>query len=1060
MLSASITTLASFNGFDGSNPALGVILSGSTIYGLTGGNYGAINGSNLFSLPISGGTPRELASVDGPVVLSGGAFYGVAIFAGSSGDGDVFSLPISGGAPTVLASFDGADGTYPTSLIVSGNTIYGTTRSDLNQPGDVFSVPITGGTPTVLATFDPTTEGSLQPVLVISGSTLYGETSGGGASGDGQVFSLPAAGGTVAVLGSFGGGSGSDPNGNLIGSGSTLYGTTEDDAIFSLPEAGGTPTILTSLASVNLSGNVSLISSGDTLYGTAENGGGGDFQGGVFSVPATGGQATIMALFDSTDGAEPDGLAIAGNMLYGTAFTGGASQYAGTVFSLPVTATAAGLMVGADPASQTVDAGAGVSFSATPHGSPTPTVQWYVEQAGATTFTAIPGATSSTFDITHTTGSASGNQYEAVFTNSHGSVTTIPALLSVLSPATSIVSFDGTHGQSPSGIVVSGSTIYGVARSGGANGDGEVFSVPVTGGTPNVLASFDSADAGPIDLIVSGNTLYGMTFTSDSGSTTTVFSLPTSGGTPTVLASFSGGEDSQPGELVLSGNSLYGAVNNIVSSAYEIFSLPVTGGTPTIITSEPEGAYISSLAVSGSTVFASAASYGDAGAWVFSVPVTGGTATDLVWLAAGGEGQQATSLVVSGNTLFCSTAYSLGEGPGGGGDQEIFSLPTAGGTPTILYNFGINGNPGELVLSDGTLYGADGGNFVFALPASGGTPAPLAQLSSVPSDLILSGGTLYGALSGGGDNSDGDVFSIPVGTTPVVRASSTISLTSSHVPVYQGQHVTLTATVAGANGASGTPTGTVTFYDDGQAISAAEPVTDGTARFTDLALPVGADSITATYSGDADFAAASTASALIAVVRADPPSSTNTRTTPTIVSATTSASTHGFTIAASVVGADTGSGGAAGLTYTWTAIHLPAGAKKPTFNVNGINAATNIIARFSKDGGYILQCEVKNADGNSVTADVSVTVSQKATSLKIEPHDAHIAKDATLQFRGAVLDQFGHPMRTEQTLAYLVASGQGSISSSGLFSATSIAGHVTIELEADELSAMIGAIVG
>ena len=195
---------------------------------------------------------------------------------------------------------------------------------------------------------------------------------------------------------------------------------------------------------------------------------------------------------------------------------------------------------------------------------------------------------------------------------------------------------------------------------------------------------------------------------------------------------------------------------------------------------------------------------------------------------------------------------------------------------------------------------------------------------------------------------------------------------------------------------------------------------------------------------------ATTPSGLIAAVRPPPP---------TILSTTPSASTHGYTIAASVIGADSGPGGAAALKYYWTAIHVPSGAKMPTFNINGTNAAQNIIARFSKDGGYILQCEVKNASGSAVTTDVAVAVSQKAASIKIEPHDAHLAKHGTEQYTGTVLDQFGHPMRTAGPLTYLVKSGPGSITSTGLFSATPIAGPVTIELEADGLTGTVAAIV-
>jgi autotransporter-associated beta strand protein len=286
-------------------------------------------------------------------------------------------------------------------------------------------------------------------------------------------------------------------------------------------------------------------------------------------------------------------------------------------------------------------------------------------------------------------------------------------------------------------------------------------------------------------------------------------------------------------------------------------------------------------------------------------------------------------------------------------------------------------------------------------------------------------------------------------TLTVVKNPATISLTSSHLPVYQGEHVTLKATIA----ASGTPTGTVTFYDGGKAIGTAS--LGGTAAtFNDTTLPVGFDSITATYSGDANLASATTASSLVASVRAFHPGAI-----PTITTATSTASTNGRTIVLSVTGADSGPGGAAGLRYTWTAIHLPGGAKVPTFSHNGINAAQDVLAEFTKAGGYILRCETKNAAGNAATTDISVIVSQTATAMRIEPHHAHTAENSTLQYRATVRDQFNHLMRTDQTIAFRIASGVGSISPAGLFSAGSIAGPVEIEVESDGLATTVYAVV-
>jgi flagellar biosynthesis/type III secretory pathway ATPase len=119
-----------------------------------------------------------------------------------------------------------------------------------------------------------------------------------------------------------------------------------------------------------------------------------------------------------------------------------------------------------------------------------------------------------------------------------------------------------------------------------------------------------------------------------------------------------------------------------------------------------------------------------------------------------------------------------------------------------------------------------------------------------------------------------------------------------------------------------------------------------------------------------------------------------------------------------------------------------------------------VIATFGQEGHYRLRCTIINANGDSAATDVSVEVQQTAMSLKVEPHRVRIAIDATEQFTGTVLDQFGHPMQTPQTLTYVVVSGAGSISSTGLFSATSIAGPVTIEVEADDLTSTVGAVVG
>jgi uncharacterized repeat protein (TIGR03803 family) len=236
------TILAAFSGADGAGPSSSPILSGSTLYGTTT-QGGASSDGVIYSLPVGGGTPTVLASFNGPngdlpigtLTLSGSTLYGTTRRGGASffppagNDGEVFSEPITGGSPTVLASFVGVNGAQPASgVIVSGSTLYGTTyQGGANNDGEVFSLPKTGGSPTVLASFNSTN--GLFPIggLLLSGTTLYGTTYEGGAYNDGEIFSLPVGGGTPSVLLSFNGVDGQDAGGPLIADASgNLYGTT------------------------------------------------------------------------------------------------------------------------------------------------------------------------------------------------------------------------------------------------------------------------------------------------------------------------------------------------------------------------------------------------------------------------------------------------------------------------------------------------------------------------------------------------------------------------------------------------------------------------------------------------------------------------------------------------------------------------------------------------------------------------------------------------------------------------------------------------------------------
>ena len=96
----------------------------------------------------------------------------------------------------------------------------------------------------------------------------------------------------------------------------------------------------------------------------------------------------------------------------------------------------------------------------------------------------------------------------------------------------------------------------------------------------------------------------------------------------------------------------------------------------------------------------------------------------------------------------------------------------------------------------------------------------------------------------------------------VTQATPTIGLTSSVNSGYSGStSFVLTATVKST---AGTPTGTVSFYA-GTTLLGIAPLSGNAAALTTTALPAGADSVSAVYSGDTNFVTATSAPVSISV---------------------------------------------------------------------------------------------------------------------------------------------------------------------------------------------------
>jgi len=354
---AQFSDLVDFKGSNGSMPHGGLTISGSTMYGMT--NSGGANGKGcIFSIGTDGKGYTDLydfsggkggATPDGTLLLSGGVLYGISQLGGTNGVGNIFSFTLNGNTYTDLLDFTGTGaGTTPNakypqgSLTLSGGVLYGTSifGSPVNNNGNVFSVNLNGTGYKDLIDF--TGSNGLNPTgsITISGSTIYGTASKGGANGDGCLFSYNTSNSTYTDLYDFNGTKGMTPNASLTLSGSMLYGTAStggangDGCVFSFNLNNSTYADIYDFAGANGStpkGTLTLVN--NVLYGMT-SAGGAKGNGCVFSMTTSGGAYADLFDFDGTHGATPLGeIIVSGNTVFGMTSAGGASSD-GLVFSL------------------------------------------------------------------------------------------------------------------------------------------------------------------------------------------------------------------------------------------------------------------------------------------------------------------------------------------------------------------------------------------------------------------------------------------------------------------------------------------------------------------------------------------------------------------------------------------------------------------------------------------------------------------------------------------------------------------------------------------------------
>jgi uncharacterized repeat protein (TIGR03803 family) len=356
--SSTITLLAAFNGNNGSAPYASLIMDSSgNLYGTTSGG-GAFSDGTVFELAQGSSTITSLAAFNGTngsspyaslISDSSGNLYGTTYSRGALGYGTVFKLAQGSRTITTLASFNGTNGANPyASLIIDGSgNLYGTTyNGGTFNEGTVFELARGSGTITALASFNSnnlTAGGNPYAGLIMDSSgNLYGTTSGGGpVNATGTIFELAHGSATITVLAAFF--DGANPwDGLIMDSSGNLYGTTRlggdfnYGTVFEVAQGSGT---ITKLASFNGTNGAypdarPIKDSSGNLYGITGEGGASGV-GTVFELAHGSATITALASFNGIHPAAYFGSLImdSGGNLYGITGSGNAPNY-GTVFEV------------------------------------------------------------------------------------------------------------------------------------------------------------------------------------------------------------------------------------------------------------------------------------------------------------------------------------------------------------------------------------------------------------------------------------------------------------------------------------------------------------------------------------------------------------------------------------------------------------------------------------------------------------------------------------------------------------------------------------------------------
>jgi len=371
----AVTTLATFAGANGSVPQSVLTADAAgDLFGVTNLG-GSANVGTVFELVKGATAVTTLASFNGPngsygeggVTIDGaGNIYGTTVYGGSSGSGTIFELVKGATTVTTVASFTGPNGSTARSGVTAdaaGNLFGVTYDGGSSNVGTIYELAKGATAVATLATF--TGANGANPIgnlKVDAAGNLYGTTSTGGGGGQGTVFELFKGASVISTLATFTSATGGNPYAGLtLDSAGNLFGTTTTGGgtVFEIPAATpftplnvttSSPDTAALLAAVNLA--ASKVPAAD-IY--TYNGGAipaASAPGSVLLLPANAtGTVAIPTGYDYVELAAGSAVNLTGGdastMIIGDSFTyaGGAASVGSGAGVARITDTAAGATI-------------------------------------------------------------------------------------------------------------------------------------------------------------------------------------------------------------------------------------------------------------------------------------------------------------------------------------------------------------------------------------------------------------------------------------------------------------------------------------------------------------------------------------------------------------------------------------------------------------------------------------------------------------------------------------------------------------------------------------------